>query len=338
MSVFLISSRKVQPVEQSAKRRGRRRRRWFAIQWRILVGGLLIALLATLLPTVGLQPVFFLLLPVFAMIIVVSIANVLSHRVKRNLLLTAFVSLLYFSAITGWELLTHPVSTLEYIVVGTTLAVAVLLEPLRNWLQKSLEQRFHLNDDEAIKAVETFTSTLREEIDLDRVRDGLLTVVQQIIQPESVAIWVRKTTQSGEDQSESRASHVLKLYETSPEEIIIADDDPIIPFLLLPLVAGKALQFVEQGIDEERPVALAREQRLEARETEHFAPLIMRLHQSIAVEEQAFSRRYHRFVLLITCTGHHPKRHTGCPQFDRAAGSLTKRRFVTGIGKAHSPI
>ena len=232
MSVFLISSRKVQSAEQSAKRRGRRRRRWFAIQWRILVGGLLIALLATLLPTVGLQPVFFLLLPVFATIIVASIANVLSHRVKRNLLLTAFVSLLYFSAITGWELLTHPVGTLEYIVVGTTLAVAVLLEPLRNWLQKSLEQRFHLNDDEAIKAVETFTSTLREEIDLDRVRDGLLTVVQQIIQPESVAVWVRKTTQSGEGQSESPASHVLKLYETSPEEIIIADDDPIIPFLL----------------------------------------------------------------------------------------------------------
>lgn len=232
MPVFLVSSRKVQPVEQSAKRRGRRRRRWFAIQWRILVGGLLIALLATLLPTVGLQPVFFLLLPVFATIIVVSVANVLSHRVKRNLLLTAFVSLLYFSAITGWELLTHPVGTLEYIVVGTTLAVAVLLEPLRNWLQKSLEQRFHLNDDEAIKAVEAFTSTLREEIDLNRVRDGLLTVVQQIIQPESVAVWVRKTTQSGEGQSKSRASHVVKLYETSPEEIIIADDDPIIPFLL----------------------------------------------------------------------------------------------------------
>ncbi|HZC79546.1 MAG TPA: SpoIIE family protein phosphatase, partial [Ktedonobacterales bacterium] len=90
-----------------------------------------------------------------------------------------------------WELLTHAPTTPEIVVVTTTLAIAVVFEPLRTYLQAFLEQRFHLRDDATTKAVEAFTATLREEIDLHQVRERFLAVVQQILHPQTVSLWVR---------------------------------------------------------------------------------------------------------------------------------------------------
>ncbi len=232
MPLFQVSSGTAQPSVPQNKHSLRLRQRWFAIQLRLIVGGLTITALVILLSRIGLNYLFFFLLPVFVTIIIVSTSNALSRRAKRNMLLTIVLALIYFSAVAGWELLTHPPSTSEIVVVGTTLALAVLFEPARNWIQTLLEQRFHLGEDEAFKAVEAFTSTLREEIDLDKVRDGLLAVAQQTMQPQSVSVWVRKAAQSEESQPEQQASPVENLFEVSPLEIAVADDDPFIPYAL----------------------------------------------------------------------------------------------------------
>src|SRR5262249_49955644 len=105
------------------------------------------------------------------------------------------ISFLYFSAVTGWELLTHRPQTQELIVVTTTLALAVLFEPVRTNTQGFREQRLNLQDDEAARVVEAFTSTLREEIALSRVREGLLDVLEKTMRPQSAALWVRQSGQ-----------------------------------------------------------------------------------------------------------------------------------------------
>jgi len=232
MPLFQVSSRTVQPSVPQNKHSLRLRQRWFAIQLRLIVGGLTITALVILLSRIGLNYLFFLMLPVIVTIIIVSTSNALSRRAKRNMLLTIVLALIYFSAVAGWELLTHPPSTSEIVVVGTTLALAVLFEPARNWIQTLLEQRFHLGEDEAFKAVEAFTSTLREEIDLDKVRDGLLAVAQQTIQPQSVSVWVRKAAQSEEPRPEQQASPIESLFEASPLEVAVAGDDPFILYAL----------------------------------------------------------------------------------------------------------
>src|ERR1700726_2913549 len=198
MPVFQISSRIV-PQTGPVKKRPMGVSRWRYFTLRLAVGGLIIATLATLLGRAGLSSLFFLLLPV-----VVSILTTRSYLYNRRVFLfRTGLALLYFSAVTGWELLTHSPRTLEIIVVTTTLTLAVLFEPARNYIQAFFEQRFHLRNDEAIKAVEAFTSTLREEIDLDKVRDGLLNVVQQAMQPQAVSVWVRKTVQPDAESSQS---------------------------------------------------------------------------------------------------------------------------------------
>ena len=191
MPVFEVSSRIVQSPGRPKKRPMGVRQLWYVVVRRVTVGGLIIGGLVILFTEVGLFFLFFILLPVF-----VSIINALfSHYNRKMLLLTAGLALIYFSGVTGLELLTHGPGTPEYIIVSTTLALAVMFEPVRNWIQKFMEQRFHLRDDKAVKAIEAFTSKLREEIDLDKVRDGLLAVVQQTMQPQAISLWARKAVQ-----------------------------------------------------------------------------------------------------------------------------------------------
>ncbi len=51
------------------------------------------------------------------------------------------------------------------IVVTTTLAWAVMLAPLHTYVQSLIDQRFNRHHYEAARAIEAFSSTLREEID-----------------------------------------------------------------------------------------------------------------------------------------------------------------------------
>src|SRR5947209_6850102 len=191
MPVFQVSSRTVQPTGLPKKRPTRVHRLWYAVMQRVAVAGLIIVPLAILFGTIGIFDLFFFLLPV----LVSTINAVFQHYNRKMLLLTVCLSLIYFGSVIGWELLTHGPGTREYVVVTTTLALAVLFEPLRNWIQTFIEQRFHLREDRAVKAVEAFTSTLREEIDLDKLRNGLFDVIQQTMQPQAVSIWARKAVQ-----------------------------------------------------------------------------------------------------------------------------------------------
>src|SRR5205085_8203455 len=86
-----------------------------------------------------------------------------------------------------------------------------------------INQRFKGPNYEAAKAVEAFASTLREEIDLEKVRDGLLTVVQKTMQPQSVSVWVRTTTR------DERGSLPAQAESKEHEEYInVADNDPFV--------------------------------------------------------------------------------------------------------------
>jgi serine phosphatase RsbU (regulator of sigma subunit) len=99
------------------------------------------------------------------------------------------------------------------------LAWAGILEPLRAFIQSLIERRFNVRNRETIKAVEAFTSTLREEIDLDQLRERFLTVIQQTMQPYSISLWVCASNKQQEQSG-------------STEEITVAGNDPLIVYML----------------------------------------------------------------------------------------------------------
>ncbi len=190
MAIFTVTSREAPtsgPPKPRASRFTRRSRRNAAA---FLAGALIIATLATLLSRIGLAAVFFVLLPVITSVIITVITTRARIAIRR-LVYMAGLALIYFGAVIGWELLTHGPQTRELIVVTTTLALAVLFQPIRDRIQVFMEQRFNLRDDAAAKAVADYTATLREEIDLDQIRTGLLSAAQRAMQPLSVALWLR---------------------------------------------------------------------------------------------------------------------------------------------------
>jgi hypothetical protein len=78
----------------------------------------------------------------------------------------------------------------NYALAGTTLAVVVLINPLRRRIQDAIDRRFYRNKYDAEKALERFAALARDEADINRLTISLTAVVQEVLQPEQVSLWL----------------------------------------------------------------------------------------------------------------------------------------------------
>jgi hypothetical protein len=108
--------------------------------------------------------------------------------------LTALLGLLYFGLIFGLQFLFQGIfgQNNDVAIVVSTLAIAALFQPLRHHLQKIVDRRFYRSKYDAAKIIETFSATLRNEVELNQLSDHLVAVVQETMQPAHVSLWLRK--------------------------------------------------------------------------------------------------------------------------------------------------
>jgi len=121
-------------------------------------------------------------------------------------LLTGLLALAYFGsvlALQGLVRLLTGQSQSPVVTVLSTLVIAALFVPLRNWLQVAIDRRFYRRKYDAARTLGAFGSQLRDETDLDALTSRLLNVVDDALQPEAVALWLNPEA-GGISHAESR--------------------------------------------------------------------------------------------------------------------------------------
>jgi hypothetical protein len=177
------------------------------------IGLLVISTIAELIPSLFnllnnnlFNEVWGIILPIALLLIPLSIGfSILRYRlydidvlINRTLVygtLTVLLALVYFGLIFAMQYLLRGIISQnnDVAIVVSTLAIATLFQPLRQRVQTIIDRRFYRRKYDAAKIVESFSATLRNEVDLNQLSEHLITVVQETMQPAHVSLWLRKS-------------------------------------------------------------------------------------------------------------------------------------------------
>ena len=130
--------------------------------------------------------------------------------------LTALLVALYVGLILAAQSLVYAITgTFDQqpiVIVGSTLVIAALFQPLRHHLQNLIDRRFYRRKYDAEKVLVAFGAALRTEVDVDTLREQLLAAVQETMQPAHVSLWLSRP-----ERSPSGLAHPLERPEHTPD-------------------------------------------------------------------------------------------------------------------------
>jgi len=121
--------------------------------------------------------------------------DVIIRRTLQYSLLSGLLALIYFG---GVALLQGLLSRLTgqaqspLVVVGSTLLIAALFNPLRLRIRAFIDRRFYRARYDAERTLARFAATARDEVDIERLTDALLGAVEDTMQPRQIALWLER--------------------------------------------------------------------------------------------------------------------------------------------------
>ena len=129
--------------------------------------------------------------------------------------LTVLLALVYFGLIFALQYVLGGMISRnnDVAIVVSTLAIAALFQPLRHRIQVIIDRRFYRRKYDAAKIVEAFSATLRNEVDLTQLREHLISVVQDTMQPAHVSLWLRPSEHDGTHRAPWRATPPVDSHE-----------------------------------------------------------------------------------------------------------------------------
>ena len=138
--------------------------------------------------------------------------DILINRTLVYGTLTAILALVYFGLIFALQYLLRGIinQNNDVAIVVSTLTIAALFQPLRHRIQAIIDRRFYRRKYDAAKIVETFSATLRNEVDLNQLREQLLAVVEETMQPAHVSLWLRSPQRHTEEPRHLEKPHTME--------------------------------------------------------------------------------------------------------------------------------
>jgi cytochrome b subunit of formate dehydrogenase len=116
--------------------------------------------------------------------------------ISRTLAYAVVVGVLvavYAGAVIGFGAVARAVageSSSDLVVAASTLLVAAVFGPVRRRVRVAVDGRFDRAHYDAARTVETFSQSLRDEVDLDALIGELREVTQHAVKPRQASIWL----------------------------------------------------------------------------------------------------------------------------------------------------
>ena len=116
------------------------------------------------------------------------------HRTLVYSTLTVVLAVIYEVSVFTLQSLTSGLTFIkgnQLAIVASTFLIGGLFKPLHDRTRALIDRRFYRRKYDAAKTLAAFSTTIRDEVDLNKLREDLLAVVQETMQPAHVSLWLR---------------------------------------------------------------------------------------------------------------------------------------------------
>jgi hypothetical protein len=118
--------------------------------------------------------------------------DILIRRTLIYSVLTVWLALFYLGAVIVLQQLFRAFTGAgdDVAIIISTLGIAALFNPLRHRVQDVIDQRFYRRKYDVQYVLAKFAKTARDEVELEKLTDELLNVVNDTMQPTHASLWL----------------------------------------------------------------------------------------------------------------------------------------------------